>query len=266
MCYTVFMKLKHYSSKTNAKVNLSLVITGKRDNLHTLDMITYPLEHIYDEVIFLSKGKKGLRKVKVLYGYKGLKKHLYITNITPFLRKIFDYFKVSGDIYIKKDIPLGAGLGGSSATIVSTIKAIEEYLKDNDVAYTIDSDFLLSLGSDVPCMYMGGINRVQGVGDIVTPLTYDKNLNIDVAIAKGGSSTKDCYALYDELAKHQDIDSRPIPSTVDEALSINRNDLLEPAKILNPHIESTLIALENHTGKKVYMSGSGSALFTVDVL
>lgn len=37
---------------TPAKLNLSLAITGKKDGLHTLDMIVYPFEKYADKVEF----------------------------------------------------------------------------------------------------------------------------------------------------------------------------------------------------------------------
>ncbi len=259
------MKKTAFTAKTPAKVNLSLCITGKRDNLHTLDMIVYPVDYLFDEVIFTPNGKSGIGKIKILCGYKGLKKRKFAKAMRPIADKIALALRASGDVYIKKDIPLGAGLGGSSSVIVCMAKAMQAYCESVGIEHSLDDKFLLSLGSDVPCMYRGGVMRVQGVGDILTPINNHPNLNVEIAIAKGGSSTKDCYALYDELdaldmIKHID----KIPTTVEEAIDAHVNDLLEPATILNPNIEKTMTALKNHTGKQVYMSGSGSALFTID--
>ncbi len=259
------MKKTAFTAKTPAKVNLSLCITGKRDNLHTLDMIVYPVDYLYDEVIFTPNDKRGIGKIKILCGYKGLKKRKFAKAMRPIAEKIAVALSVGGDIYIKKDIPLGAGLGGSSSVIVCMSKAMQAHCENVGIDHTLDDKFLLSLGSDVPCMYHGGVMRVQGVGDILTPIDNYPSLDIEIAIAKGGSSTKDCYALYDELdsldmIKHID----KIPTSVEEAIDARINDLLEPALILNPNIEKTMHALENHAGKQVYMSGSGSALFTID--
>ncbi len=259
------MKKTAFTAKTPAKVNLSLCITGKRDNLHTLDMIVYPVDYLYDEVIFTPNGKSGIGKIKILCGYKGLKKKKFAKAMRPIAEKIALALRVGGDVYIKKDIPLGAGLGGSSSVIVCMAKAMLAYCESVGIEHTLDDKFLLSLGSDVPCMYHGGVMRVQGVGDILTPIDDYPNLDIEIAIAKGGSSTKDCYALYDEFEElGVALHALKIPTTVEEAIEINHNDLLESAMVLNDNIFKTKTALENHTGKQVYMSGSGSALFTID--
>lgn len=257
------MKTISFTSKTPAKVNLSLCITGKCDNLHTLDMIVYPVDFLYDEVIFTPSSKEGIDKVKVLYGYKGLKKRKFAKAMMIVANKIASELKIGGNIYIKKDIPLGAGLGGSSACIVSMLKSMQAYCEKIGIEHNLSADFLLSLGSDVPCMYKGGVLRVQGKGEIITPLENYPYLDINIAIAKGGSSTKDCYTLYDELNALDMIEHNTPPTTVDEAIKKPINDLIEPARILNPNIEKTMIALYNHTKSPVFMSGSGSAVFTI---
>lgn len=252
-----------YAAKTPAKLNLSLCITGKRENLHTLDMIVYPFSDISDEAFFIPRKSVGIRKIHVISGYKGLKKSKFKKFMFPRLQAIAEKFQIGGDVYFRKNIPLGAGLGGSSACIVSAIKAMQKYCKDTEKPCYIDSDFLLSLGSDVPCMYHGGICRVQGVGETVSPLAYDRQLKFKVAVAKGGSDSAACYDLYDSISRFEDDAKTQIPTTVEEALALNRNDLLEAAQLLNPNIANAIEILSKGTNKKVYMSGSGSAVFCV---
>lgn len=287
MCYTETMKKTDYKAKVYAKINLSLVITGKKDNMHLLDMIVYPLQNIYDEAYFVPSNDNKL-SVRILSGYKGLKKRKFKKAILQKISVIADKFNVYGKVYIRKNIPLGAGLGGSTASVVATLKAMQAYLKSVGKNFNVDNDFLLSLGSDAPCMYKGGVCRVQGIGEIVTPLDYDKHLSVQLAIAKGGSNSKDCYQLYDTIEKvntAQNIDlvdfkdtdktyphsntvckDLPIPTTVEEALVTNRNDLYEVAILLNPKIQETALALHNRTDCNVFMSGSGSTVFCVNVI
>lgn len=281
------MKKTDYKAKVCAKINLSLAIMGKKDNMHLLDMIVYPLQNLYDEAYFVPSTDKKL-SVRILSGYKGLKKRKFQKAILQKVANISDKLNVYGKVYIRKNVPLGAGLGGSTAGVVATLKAMQAYLKSVGKECDVDNDFLLSLGSDAPCMYMGGVCRVQGIGEIVTPLDYDKHLNVQLSIAKGGSNSKECYQLYDTIEKvntAQNIDlidfknadkiyphsntvckGSPLPTTVEEALSTNRNDLYEVAIILNPKIQETAVALHNRTSRPVFMSGSGSTVFCVNVL
>lgn len=287
MWYTKNMKKADYSAKICAKINLSLAITGKKEDMHLLDMIVYPLHNLYDEAYF-SPTTDGKISIHILSGYRGLKKRKFKKAIIDKVALIADKLGLCGKVYIKKNIPLGGGLGGSTASVVAVLKAMQAYLKSIGKDCEIDNDFLLSLGSDAPCMYVGGVCRVQGIGDIVTPLEYDKQLQVQMAIAKGGSNSKDCYHLYDTIENintAQNIDlvdfknagtiyphsntvckDLPLPTTVDEALAINRNDLYEIAILLNPKIQETAVALHNHTNKKVFMSGSGSTVFCVNII
>lgn len=257
-------KLNGYAAKTPAKLNLSLCITGKRENLHTLDMIVSPFPELSDIAVFYPEQSTKIRKIRIVSGYKGLRKNAFKKYIRPHLQAIASKFNIGGDIYFYKNIPLGAGLGGSSACIVSAIKAMQKYCSDIGKSCETDASFLLSLGSDVPCMYRGGICRVQGVGEIVFPLTCTHPLEFKVTIAKGGSNSAECYKLYDDLSENNEAKISRIPQSVEEAVSLNRNDLLEAAQILNPHIKDAIDALKKAGNNKVFMSGSGSAVFCAE--
>lgn len=265
------MKKASFSASTPAKLNLSLCITGKRENLHTLDMIVYPYDELQDFAEFFPSAKQtDMPSIKLIVkkGYMGLKRRKFKSFAHPILQKIANTLNVSGKIILEKRIPLGAGLGGSSACIVSAVKAMQAYCKHEGLPYELSDDFLLSLGSDVPCMYMGGVCRVRGVGETVMPLSCTPSLSFDIAIAKGGSNSAQCYALYDAIQNGKAMggitnDEKPIPKSVEDAVAQNRNDLFESAKILNPHIEKTANALARRCNSQVFMSGSGSAVFCV---
>ena len=52
-------KYDHFEARACAKFNLSLAITGRRGNLHTLDMIVCPCEEFADEARFVPRGAQG---------------------------------------------------------------------------------------------------------------------------------------------------------------------------------------------------------------
>ncbi len=251
-----------YRAEVPAKLNLSLAITGKRDGLHLLDMITYPYERYKDVAVFEPSDVAGLTEIKASASFEGFDEARFVAFFEKKAQAIAKRLEVGGRLTIIKNIPLGAGLGGSSASIVASAVAMQEYCDDIGKSSALDAEFLLSLGSDVPCMKQGGICRVQGVGERVTKLDYDKRLDFDLKIAPGGGDTAKCYALYDEL---QQADNGMIPDSVEEALACNRNDLYAASVSLNPSIAEAVMELKEKYGedKKVYMSGSGSAVFVV---
>ena len=126
----------------------------------------------------------------------------------------------------------------------------------------LDTDFLLSFFCYVPCMVQGGACRVRGVGEVVEKLNYQGKIDVLEIIAKGGSDSGACYKLFDET-KDGKYDLQNIPQTVDEAISLLRNDLFAPACALNNQIKIEYDCLKNQGYDKVLMSGSGSTVFAI---
>ena len=91
---------------TPAKLNLSLAITGKKDGLHTLDMIVYPFEKYADKVEFCPDEDKVGFDIKIAGGFDGLDETRFLRFANDKLQKIAEYFCVGGTLEIYKDIPL----------------------------------------------------------------------------------------------------------------------------------------------------------------
>ena len=277
-----------------AKVNLRLTITlqnrevfnpikckdfmgtpmqGPRDitpqssgGLHTLDMIVCPYYALCDEVEFMPLEGEEI-SVDIKGAYSGFEPNRFMNFYLPKVERIASKLGVFGKLTVRKGIPLGAGLGGSTASVVGALKSMLLYLESIGQSTALDNDFLLSLGSDVPCMYKGGLCRVRGVGDVVDALDIKIDLDIAVRIAEGGSDTAACYALYDRLGladKLQAIeDARDYGNmSADELLGLIaqcRNDLTVPAVTLNPKIGELIDEMKKEYDY-VVMSGSGSSV------
>ncbi len=245
-----------------AKLNLSLAITGKREGFHTLDMIVCPY-HKYEDVVSFcpQEGVVGVTSVKIDSDLQGFDGERFEGVIRDKLDLIAKRANVGGSVYIRKNIPIGAGMGGSSASVVGALKAVEAYCVSIGKNIPLDTAFLLSLGSDVPCMYAGGVCRVRGVGEIVDRLECKDIPAFESVVVEGGADSGACYKAYDMLGK--DYSDLPIPQNAREALEINRNDLFEASCIVNPLIKETVERFKNEGIDKVFMTGSGSGLFYI---
>ena len=243
-----------------AKLNLSLAITGKRDGLHTLDMIVCPYAKYEDTVSFYPQNDViGITEVKIDCALQGFDETKFLAAIKDKLDLIALRANVGGRLHICKNIPLGAGMGGSSASIVGALKAVEIYCTSVGKNMPLDTAFLLSLGSDVPCMYKGGVCRVRGVGEVVDKIDCTDIPNFESVVVEGGADSGECYKTFDKLGK--DYSSLAIPQNVREALELNRNDLFESSCIVNPRIKEAVERLKGEGINKVFMTGSGSGLF-----
>lgn len=220
--------------KVNAKINLSLDITGVRaDGYHTLDMLMTSVD-IFD---YVTARKSDVSKVtmdgKEVSGENTAVKALELLQ---------NKFNVAMQVDIIKGIPFSAGLGGSSADASGVF-----YCASKLYGIAIDEliPLALKVGCDAPYMLFGGGARVQGVGEIVTS-TEVSPMTLVIAQKAIGSSTKDIYRKYDEVGGDKGDGSTYF------------NVLERSAVALNPEIEEAKKDLQKFTDR-VFMTGSGSA-------
>ncbi len=174
--------------RANAKINLFLDITGKRtDGYHNIETVFQEI-NLYDEIdINLNSGGFSLRcNIKELEGEDNLLKIAY--------DKMSKYFKdnIGVDVYLDKQIPFGAGLGGGSsdcARFMSVLKDISKADISNEELISLGA----SLGADVPFFFYGGTCIGKGIGDELE--TIDKAFSLNLLIVNPGIhvSTKEAY-------------------------------------------------------------------------
>ncbi len=182
-----------YSVKSPAKLNIGLRVLSKRkDCFHNLETIFYPVK-IYD--IITVKIKKlsllnGSIEINVATDSKeniaGKNNICYKT-----AEKFIESFKINGsyriDIFIKKNIPTGAGLGGGSSDAASVLKILYKHFQIAPGPVSIfDSttgkkmlkqvqhdklvSFAVELGSDVPFFLLPKPVYALGRGEKLTAL------------------------------------------------------------------------------------------------
>ena len=234
------------------KVNLVLNILGKEKDMHILDMLNASIS-LYDE-IDVKVREDDLIKMDIKSSDDTLDKDLYLKAVKGALDKFFKQYDKKGlDISIVKNIPLGAGLGGGSAPIVGILKCLYSI-----IGVEPSSEELLTYGSDIPYMWVGGFARVSHLGEIIEPLG-DLNISLVIAKPNSGIDTKTCYNLYDEMASKKD-DVISIDEMLDGEFISFQNSLEKPSIKLNKNI----LVLEKYIEKNGYdccMTGSGSGVF-----
>lgn len=273
------MSKKSYKAEVFAKINLSLEIVGKDHDLHALKMLVCPYGGFSDVVEFIPDENEVISDIEAYASFRGFDEARFCDFFLPKAQAIANRLGVGGKLIINKGVPLGAGLGGSSASVVAALKAMCECARGLGKSIALDDGFLLKLGSDVPCMLYGKCCIVEGVGEIVRPVEIPLDLisDLSVEIAEGGSDTKACYALYDKLkANDENINTSVCfgEHSIERAeavggyesfkiggerINVYKNDLTLPAAILNENIKNLICDLRK-TYKTVFLSGSGSAV------
>lgn len=276
--------MKHMNRVTleaHAKINLSLDITGKReDGYHEVRMIMQELS-LHDDIM-VSKRPDG--RVKISGELEGVKGNLSFDDsnlCVKAAKKMKEKYAIEDgfDIFLRKRIPIAAGLAGGSTDAAAVLKAVRElenmepYKDPNENEHKVISDEELSalgaeLGADIPYCLMGGTALAEGIGEKLTPLKPFPHYPIILVKPNFEISTRTVYEKYDALEEIRHPDTDKLINLLDE-------------KNYDCFFISTKNALEDVTAKKHYdiveiedlmydkdallsmMSGSGPTVFSI---
>ncbi len=139
-------------------------------------------------------------------------------------------------VHLIKRIPPGGGLGGGSADAAAILRW----------AGGVDVAAALTLGADVPFCLLGGRALVEGVGERLTPLIFEKR-DVTLLVPDFSVTTALVYRAYDEM-----VAAGQRPS--------GRNHLEAPAVLVEPRLGETLAWARERFGE-VTLAGSGSTMF-----
>jgi len=249
--------------KSFAKLNLFLYVLDKReDGYHEIFSLLSKID-LHDILIFKRSDKITINSnIKELCGEKNV-----VYRVASFLKKRFD---IDGgvEIYVDKHIPIGSGLGGESSNAAYTLLTLNTlwHLKMSREEMMKTS---LLWGSDIPFFISANTALVKGRGELVYPLRMKKRCSALIVFPRIPIFTKDVYTgkiqLTNKVFVHRiamdvfrkdDIDMKCI-------LKYMHNDLEHSAFSLYPKLKQYKEKAEERLGRKLIMSGSGSAFFTI---
>ena len=257
--------MKNLHIKSFAKINISLNITKKReDGFHEIDSVMLPIS-LHDSLV-VSKLKNSPDNFVTIDDFSiGTFSYNLATFSIEKMQNVY-HFDDKFRILIHKVIPIQAGLGGGSSNAACTIKAVNSMLKLG----ASDEELIeigKSLGCDIPFFIKCQPARVQGIGEILTPINVKNNYYVLVVKPELGCSTKEIYALSDSFdLKTCDLDKvvKALEDGDDEMLAANMyNALQEPAIKMVPNIQTIIDELKDKGLKIVQVTGSGSAVFAL---
>lgn len=246
-----------------AKINLSLDITGARGGYHLIDSVVASVD-IFDEVCVRPRSDG---RVSVRMSGQGAESIPEDKNNAYLAARAFaGRFGAGGaDIRVVKRIPVGAGLGGSSADAAGALNALA-------LAYGVDDyaalkDIADGVGSDCGYMLRGGYARITGRGERVAPMRGGAELHLLIALPVEGVSTAKCYALSDVYPER-----RRTSAAVERAICAGQlaelgaslsNGLYPAAAVINPGVRHAAEDLRALGPLGVNMTGSGSAVYAL---
>ena len=255
-----------------AKINLFLAVGDLRpDGFHdikTLMRRTSLCDEVAVETIADGKGEITLTVI----GDSSLptdSKNLAYKAAEEYLKKAG--IKDSVKITLEKNIPVGAGIGGGSADAAATLRALER------IYGALESEQILeiaaSIGSDVPFCIFGWTAICEGRGEIITPVTDNRDMHLVIAMKERSISTPDAFRRLDEARQGKKIEEDKAESCLPKLLEYLSGEGELPTVLYNSfeyslgELECDMLDLKKRMRDMgaiaTLMSGSGPSVFGI---
>jgi 4-diphosphocytidyl-2-C-methyl-D-erythritol kinase len=231
-----------------AKLNLMLHITGRRaDGYHELQTLFQFLDY-GDELSFALRDDGEVRLQTEIVDVPH-DSNLIVRAARALKEASGSRFGV--DIWLKKILPMGGGIGGGSSDAATTLLGLNHLWQlgwDEDRLAGLG----LKLGADVPVFVRGHAAFAEGIGEILTPVTPEEPWYL-VLVPQVSVSTAEIFS--DPLLTRDTppIKVRPVPK------GNSRNDCLPVVTRRYPEVGNALNLLGKFTEAK--LTGTGSCVF-----
>lgn len=170
------------------------------------------------------------------------------------------------EVYIKKNIPVAAGMAGGSSNAAAMLVGLNKLWKLNLTNQQLE-EIGLNLGADVPFCINGGAVLASGIGEKLTPI---KGLTKDVCILVCKPdlfvSTKEVYECIDSKVIEKKTNNKFLIECLknEDTIQLAKNmfNVLEEVTIeKHPVIEQIKNIMIKNKALGAMMSGSGPTVF-----
>lgn len=250
--------MQNIKIKAPAKINVGLNIVNKRDDgFHNLETVFYHIDDLYDELTFEKSNKLELFFVE---------KNQILENDNIIIKAVKLLEQKTGKILnikitLKKNIPIGAGLGGGSSDGAATLKAINKLYSLN-LTFEELKTLALELGSDVPLFLYDYPTIGKSRGELLEKTKLKIDLPILLVNPGIHISTKDAFSTI--VPKQNIFDNSEIQNCeIDEWGGNVVNDFEKSVFELHPEIKNIKAKLTENGAQFSLMSGTGSTVYGI---
>lgn len=258
-----------------AKLNLSLTVIGRRDDgYHEIESFMVPVS-LYDTLYVTPTQTEGIsfdvqfegRIAKLNSAYGGDvplgKENLVVQAAEALAREAG--IKSGLEIYLKKQIPSGAGLGGGSSDAAAVIQAAADAWQLN---WSVEQLAYVGarLGSDIPWFFTQRPATVIGRGEQVH---HSESINSFAAVIVKPAVSLSTALVYKNCQPDASRQGEAfqlgnvLRSGLHGAIPLMHNALQQSACSLTPEIDQLLSDFRRAGGLHPMLTGSGSACFTI---
>jgi 4-diphosphocytidyl-2-C-methyl-D-erythritol kinase len=244
----------------NCKINLGLHVTRRReDGYHDIETVFYPVM-FRDVLEIVTSPCATLRVSGIKLG--GKTDDNLVWKAYQLMQYRFPGIIPPQDIYLQKNIPTRAGLGGGSADGAFMLRLLNERFElglDNETL----AEMALQLGSDCPFFIYNTPKAATGRGEKMTDIAIDlSGYSIQLICPRVHVSTRDAFS---------NIIPRPAEFPLLQLGTIPVSDWKERLKndfettVFQRYPELAVIKEQLYAQGAIYasMSGSGSAIYSI---
>jgi 4-diphosphocytidyl-2-C-methyl-D-erythritol kinase len=249
-----------------AKINLSLLIAGKRDDgFHAIETIMAKVDY-FDEILINRSSRSGINLTctgphwapqgSENLVYKAAKLLCEDCGLSPSL-----------DLTLTKNIPAGTGLGSGSSDAAATLIGID-HLLDLRLPKSRLANLASRLGSDVAFFIYGPLSYCTGRGEIIDELPTFFDFTALLILPSISISTPMVYNGYSHNADiytqlHQEINGHIKKNRIDFVADMCANMLSSSCFGLERDLAKARERIERRGVGKICLSGSGSAMYCI---
>jgi 4-diphosphocytidyl-2-C-methyl-D-erythritol kinase len=249
-----------------AKVNLSLLIAGKRDDgFHNIETLMAKVDY-FDELLIDKVSTPGIHLTcqGPRWAPDGPENLVYKA-----ARLICDtcHVEPSLSLTLTKNVPAGTGLGSASSDAAAALIGIN-HLLNLGVPKDVLVDLASKLGSDVAFFVCGPLSYCTGKGEVVDPIPTFFDFKAILILPDISISTPKVYKAYTHnpdiyTRLHQEINNYIKENRIDFAAKMCANMLSNACFGLERGLAKAKEKIEHLGLGRICLSGSGSAMYCI---
>lgn len=250
--------MRYIEIKAPAKINIGLNIISKReDGYHNLETLFYPLHDFFDLITIEKSDKLILETNNSVLSVD--ENNLIIKAIRLIERKA--KLKINLKIFLHKNIPIGAGLGGGSSDAAAILISLNDIFR---LGFSFDQlrNLGLELGSDVPFFIKAKPALGRSRGEELTIIDLEIKKTILLINPGIHISTKEAFANITPKPVSHDLTSLPeLIRSSKELSGIITNDFEEYVFSKYPEIAKIKKTMYDSGASFSSLSGSGATVY-----
>jgi len=244
----------------NCKINLGLRVVSRRaDGYHDLETVFYPIP-LFDALEIVPAADERGRFTQSGIQLDGNADDNLVLKAYRLLSNDFDLPQV--DVYLRKNVPVGAGLGGGSSDAAFMLKLLNEYASLHLNEEKLEQ-YAARLGADCPFFIRNKPVLAKGTGNQFSEIDLSLRgyflylVKPDIFI-----STKEAFAAI-VPGKPETSVGEIVKLPVDQWKGRLLNDFEESVSERHPEIRQIKETLYVRGAMYAAMSGSGSSVFGI---